>query len=114
MNSYLKLFLGIFITYPLVLAFFSLDNSKESAIYITSLLYFSLYLLGICMYNYLQNGNIFKFDISPKWELHESNKVLYETIANPFLGSITNKVYVDIYRKKMRNGMFKYKVRKIY
>jgi len=45
-----------------------------------------------------------------KWELVEENKRMVCETHNPIMGHIsTGIVYIDVYRKKKMNGIYKYK-----
>lgn len=46
-----------------------------------------------------------------KWELISEGKRMKETIFNPLwgMGMIERDVIADVYRKKLRNGTYKYK-----
>jgi hypothetical protein len=48
-----------------------------------------------------------------KWECVEENTRRRQVVSNPLLGVISDgDVYVDVYRKKKRNGTYKYKTKK--
>jgi hypothetical protein len=99
------------LTSPLVFVFFALDYDKWSAIWITIAIYSVLYALGVLMFNWLNNGSAFRFSLGSKWELIAEGKRMTETIFNPLwgMGTIERQVIADVYRKKLRNGMYKYK-----
>lgn len=111
MSSYLKLFFGMSMISPLVFAFWALDFDNWTAFWITFTMYSVMYSLGVMMFNYLQNGSPFIFEPGPKWELYQENKVMTESQFNPVwgIGIIERKVIADVYRKKMKNGIYKYK-----
>lgn len=111
MNSYLRLFFGMSMVSPLVFAFWALDFDNWTAFWITFIMYSILYSLGVMMFNYLQNGNLFVFELGRKWELYKENMIMDETQFNPLwgMGVINRKVIADVYRKKQRNGIYKYK-----
>jgi hypothetical protein len=45
-----------------------------------------------------------------KWELVQENVSMTSVGFNPIWGEMSRgTVYVDVYRKKMRNGLYKYK-----
>ena len=45
-----------------------------------------------------------------KWELVQENEPYVQVTFNPILGVITEgAVMCDVYRKKKRNGLYKYK-----
>jgi len=47
-----------------------------------------------------------------KWELIEENAVRRKVVGNFLLGTISEgEVYVDIYKKKKWNGLYKYKIK---
>lgn len=96
---------------PLVFAFFSLDFENWTAFWITFALYVVLYSAGVMMFNWLQNGSAFKFSLGNKWELIQENKRMIETQFNPLwgMGTMEREVIADIYRKKKRDGTYKYK-----
>ena len=110
-NPYLYLFGGLSITSPLVFAFFALDFSQWTSFWITFGIYSTLYVIGVFMFNYLENGSAFKFVMSDKWELIIEGQHTIETQFNPLwgIGCIERKIIADVYRKKLRNGMYKYK-----
>lgn len=98
MSSYLKLFFGMSMVSPLVFAFWSLDFDNWTAFWITFAIYAILYSVGVMMFNYLQNGNPFIFDIGPKWELYQENKVMIESRFNEQwgLGTVERKVQIGL------------------
>lgn len=55
---YIKLFLGSMLTFPLGWAFFSLDYNKTTAFWYAFMLYGSVFVMGIFLFNYLETGNI--------------------------------------------------------
>ena len=55
--SYLKIFGGLMMISPLVVAFFSLDFGLFKSILITSAMYVIMMLIAIPMFNYLQYGS---------------------------------------------------------
>lgn len=54
--DYIKIILGSAMVAPLVFAFFRLDYSMGKSILFTFLLYFPLWGIGICGYNYIEGG----------------------------------------------------------
>ena len=61
----------------------------------------SLVLLGVLMLRYLDGGS---------WELVKENQRMFQEVTNPIIGKISEGyVYIDVYRKKRRNGTYKYK-----
>jgi len=51
-------------------------------------------------------------DMRNKWELIEENAVRRKVVGNFLLGTISEgEVYVDIYKKKKWNGLYKYKIK---
>ncbi len=58
--SYLKLFFGILLVFPLQWAFWSLDFGKISGLLIATSMHVILFILGVMMLNYLENGNCFR------------------------------------------------------
>ena len=45
-----------------------------------------------------------------RWELVQENTKRIKTVSNPILGVVSQgTVYVDIYRKLKRNGIYKFK-----
>lgn len=110
MSSYLKLFFGMSMISPLVFAFWALDFDNWTAFWITFTMYSVMYSLGVMMFNYLQNGSSFIFEPGPKWELYRENVRMDSVGFNPIWGETSRgTVYVDVYRKKRRNGIYKYK-----
>lgn len=63
-------------------------------------------VLGYLMLRYLDPSRR-----SSKWELIVEGKRITETTFNPLwgMGVIERQVIADVYRKKLRNGMYKYK-----
>ena len=115
MNSYLKIFFGISIISPLVFAFWSLDFDNWSAFWITFIMYVILYSLAVLIFNYLETGYPFQFEPSNKWELVERNKKMVEGSTCPYsLDFRKRTVMVDIYRRRKRNRLYKYKTIKHY
>lgn len=111
-NPYIRLFAGISMISPLVFAFFALDFERWNAFWITFGIYVILFLLATMMLNYLENGNAFIFIPGNKWELFRTNVSMDETIYSPLMFGeeiSKRKVIADIYRKKRRNGTYKYK-----
>lgn len=110
MSSYLKLFFGMSMVSPLMFAFWSLDFDNWTSFWITFTIYAIVYTLAAMMFNYLQNGSPFIFEPGPKWELYQENVRMDSVDFNPIWGETSRgTVYVDVYRKKQRNGIYKYK-----
>jgi hypothetical protein len=59
-ESYLKLFFGMLLIFPLEWAFWSLDFGKITGLGIATLIHTPLLILGVMMLNYLENGNCFQ------------------------------------------------------
>lgn len=59
-ESYFKLFFGMLLIFPLEWAFWSLDFGKITGLLIATLIHTSLLIIGVCMINYLENGNCLK------------------------------------------------------
>lgn len=108
-NPYIYLLGGTLLFSPLVFTVFALDFDNWTAFWITLTIYSILYILAVFLFNWLNNGSAFKFTFGNSWELIESGKVMTETSTNLILGTIKRQVIADIYRKKLRNGMYKYK-----
>jgi hypothetical protein len=109
-NPYLYLFGGLSLVSPLVFAFFSLDFDNWTAFWITFSIYSILYTLGVLMFNYLQTGHALKFEPGRKWELIREGQRTIETRINYAWGDVRERECIaDVYRKKMRNGTYKYK-----
>lgn len=53
---YLKIFVGVMLTSPILFCTFYVDLGLEKAVIITSILYFSVICIAIPMFNYLQYG----------------------------------------------------------
>lgn len=96
---------------PLVFAYWSLDFDNWTAFWITFFMYVVLYSVAVLMFNYLQTGHPLVFEPGRKWELYQENKKMVETQFNPLwgMGTMERTVIADVYRKKMRNGTYKYK-----
>ena len=60
LKFYLKIIAGTLLVSPLVYAFFDLSGFKPLPS--TLCLYIPLWILGILMFNYLENGNPFDFN----------------------------------------------------
>jgi hypothetical protein len=58
-SSYLKLFFGLLLIFPLEWAAWSLDFDKTTGLLITTLIHTSLLIFSVMMLNYLENGNCF-------------------------------------------------------
>jgi len=58
--SYVKLFCGLILIFPLVHAYWSLDFGVNKGFLIATLFHLFGFLLGVIMLNYLENGDIFK------------------------------------------------------
>ncbi len=64
-----------------------------------------LIFIGYLMLRYLEFGLK-----NNKWELVKENVKMRQEIINPIVGKISEgEVYVDVYRKQLRNGIYKYK-----
>lgn len=63
----------------------------------------AMVIVGYLMLRYLDGHK-------NKWELHQESVRMECVSHNPIWGEISRgTVYVDVYRKKRRNGMYKYK-----
>jgi hypothetical protein len=58
--SYLRLFFGMLLVFPLEWAFWSLDFGKMDGLVIATSIHTSLFILGVMMLNYLENGDCLK------------------------------------------------------
>jgi hypothetical protein len=58
--SYLRLFFGMLLIFPLEWSFWSLDFGKMNGLVITTSIHISLLILGVMMINYLESGDCFK------------------------------------------------------
>jgi hypothetical protein len=58
--SYLKLFFGLFLIFPLEWAYWALDFGKINGLFIATAIHIPIYILGVMMLNYLETDNCFK------------------------------------------------------
>ena len=58
--TYLKLFLGMMLIFPLEVAYWSYDFTLEKALVITSCWHLTYFVFGVMMLNYLEEGNPFR------------------------------------------------------
>jgi hypothetical protein len=59
-ETYVKLFLGLFLIFPLECSFWSLEFGVVKGFIIATIIHLSLYTLGVFMMNYLESGDCFE------------------------------------------------------